>query len=143
MVERWAGGIMAGIANDYLIYPIMDLVSNLKTEKDVSPFEGEPSVIIYRDDPLDPDKVTGVRLVFKSQYKIDITLKYGTFDSSRIPLTANPESPDYDFYLTERLDEVFVSYLEPSGQVIEIYNITLNYDENGLLQGTTVNYVDV
>lgn len=37
----------------------------------------------------------------------------------------------------------FLLYLEPSGNVIEIYNIQLNYDENGLLQGTTVNTVDI
>lgn len=143
MVEGWAGGIMAGIANDYLIYPIMDLVSNIKTERGTNPFEGEPSVIIYRDDPENEDRVTGVKMTFKSQYMIEITLKYGTFNPSELPLNVDSNSVDYDFYLTERLDEVFVSYLEPSGQVIEIYNITLNYDENGLLQGTTVNYVDV
>jgi len=134
---------MAGIANDYLIYPIMDLVSNIKTERCANQFEGEPSVDIYRDNPEDEDRVTGVKMTFRSQYMIEVTLKYGTFNPLKLPLDVDPNSSDYDFYLTERLDEVFVSYLEPSGKVIEIYSITLNYDEKGLLQGTTVHYVNI
>lgn len=133
---------MAGVANDYLIYPIMDLIKQKQTDT-IIPFEGEPSVTLIRDDPNDIYKITGVKMYYKSGYEIDVTLKYGTFNPLKLPLGVNSLSSDYEFYLTERLDEVFVSYLEPSGNVIEIYNIQLNYDENGLLQDTVVNTVDV
>jgi hypothetical protein len=133
---------MAGISNDYLIYPIMDLVKSSKSDKEYKNFyEGEPSVTLYRDSPIDKDRVTGVKMVFKSDYKIEVILQYGSLDTSSLPIGVDSSSSEYDYYMTERLNSVFISYLDSNNEVIEIYNVVLNYDDEGLLVGTTVSEV--
>lgn len=134
---------MAGLANDYLIYPILDLIrgeiskSNTTIMAESDPFSGTPSVSLWRDHPIDVDKVTGADLFYPSGYKIELYLTFGS-DPSEIPPEIEPNHPDYDYYLNYRLTRVTSVSLTPEFTPLITINISLNYNDKGLLTGTTV-----
>lgn len=139
---------MAGLANDYLIYPILDLIRDEMRKSNVTnisagsdPFAGTPSVSLWRDHPLDVDKVTGADMFYESGYKVELYLTFGTTDVSDIPPEIEPTHPDYDFYRYHRLTRVTTLALSPDFTPLYTYNISLNYNDKGLLTGTTVNRI--
>ncbi|MFF2480272.1 hypothetical protein [Paenibacillus sp. NPDC058071] len=133
---------MAGIANDYLIYPILDLIRaelNKRTGSTViDPFEGTPEVTLFRDYAGDPERVTGAKSSYESGYAIEISLTFGSDDTETYPLSATPEDPSWDYYVNGRLTAVTTVALNPSLEPLATYVIRLNYEGRGLLIGTTV-----
>lgn len=142
---------MAGIANDYLIYPILELVrdeirkSNLKqstTGSDGDLFEGTPTVALERSHPLDPEVVTRAYLTYTSGYYVDILIVRGTDDWSTIPPEVDSSHPDYNYYFMWRLTQVVLRYMSsPNEEPLLTEAIRLNYDDKGLLIGTTVDRI--
>lgn len=142
---------MAGIANDYLIYPILDLVrdeirkNNLKQStmgSEGDPFEGTPNVVLERTDPFDSEILTRVYMTYPSGYFVDILLIRGTDDWSTIPPEVDKNHPDYEYYLYWRLTKVLIRYMSsPAEEPLLTEAISLNYDDRGLLIGTTVDRI--
>lgn len=133
---------MAGAVNDYLIYPILDLIrgelKKINSNVQGDPFSGEPSITLKRLDLKDPDRVTGVTLTYESGYVVDMFLVFGTNDPSTIPLSVDVTDPDYDYYLNDRLNEIVIYTKSPELQILSTYCISLNYDiETGVFLGTT------
>ncbi|MGZ0051971.1 hypothetical protein [Brevibacillus gelatini] len=132
---------MAGIANDYLIYPILDLIRDevqRTTMSPADPFAEEPSIRLIRDHPLDPEKVTGTKMFYESGYMLDISLTYGSTDTSTFPLEVDQQHPDWEYYSLWRLTSITVAGYASDGKVVGSYMIRLLYDTRGLLTGTDV-----
>ncbi|TQK62101.1 hypothetical protein FB479_106184 [Brevibacillus sp. AG162] len=132
---------MAGIANDYLIYPILDLIRDevhRTTTVTADPFEEEPSVRLIREHPLDPEKVTGAKLFYESGYMLDISLTFGSTDTTTFPLEVDQLHPDWEYYSLWRLTSVTAVGYAPDGKTVGSYLIRLLYDTRGLLTGTDV-----
>ncbi|MGN7765355.1 hypothetical protein [Paenibacillus sp. 22594] len=136
---------MAGVANDYLIYPIMDLIK-AETKKAATnttaadPFAGTPSVLLIREHPLDAEKVTGAHMLYESGYVTDIYMTFGCGDDmAGVPVNVDSEHADWEYYTVWRLGAVNVVRKNPAGATLENIIIGLNYDEeSGLLKGTTL-----
>lgn len=122
---------MAGIVNDYLIFPILDLVQkelqnytkNLK-DNDLqvlfdNPFAGIPSTSIERNHPDDTGEtiITGVRMVYNSGFAINLGFEY-----------------DENFIL----QIVNVTVASSKSQVVAVYRMVLNRDGRGLITSTSV-----
>ncbi|WP_426455279.1 hypothetical protein ACP26L_36340 (plasmid) [Paenibacillus sp. S-38] len=137
---------MAGLANDYLIYPIMDLIkSEIKKNSSTSgsvaadPFAGTPSVRLFRDHYLDPERVTGALMLYESGYTAELYMNLGSSDMLGVPIEVDPEHPDWEYYTIWRLAAVSVTTKRPDGEALGTVMIRLNYDnESGALIGTTV-----
>ncbi|WP_145052835.1 hypothetical protein [Paenibacillus xylanexedens] len=138
---------MAGIANDYLIYPIMDLIqgeikkitnNNSKAEGD--PFSGESSVALKRDHPRDEERVTGALLVFENGYSINLYLSFGCGDDfSGVPVDVDEEHPDWDYYVNWRLESVSSFFTSPDQELLTSLTVKLNYEnQRGNFIGTTL-----
>lgn len=126
---------MAGVVNDYLIYPILDIVrreirialaksdSGGGGEETVEnlladPFAGIPSVALERKHPDDSSGTILTRVVstYPSGYVLDTSLQYFS-----------------DRFV---LQSVTIAAITPDGDVIAVYEINLLYDERGILSGT-------
>lgn len=128
---------MPGIIDNNLVYPILDLIHRemrkfQNSEEDL----GVPTVTLYRDDPHDPDRVTGASLYYESGHTMEISLSFGTDDDSALPEGVTPGHPEYEYYKYHRLSKVSVTMLNPDGVEIDSYVISLNYDNRGLLVNT-------
>jgi hypothetical protein len=141
---------MAGISNDYLIYPILQLIreeikknntTNLSSATTGDPFDGEPSVALYRRHPLDDQRVTGAVMMYDSGYRVEIIMNLGSDDPSTFPVDVLPDSPDWEYYSIWRLNGVNMSTFTPDDDPLVTYLISLNYDDRGLLIGTTVDRI--
>lgn len=139
---------MAGIVNENIVFPVLDLIRaelrklHLSEKVIQDPFEGIPSVTIFREHPLDPEVVTGAELLYDSLYVMDIYLKFGSEDESTYPDGVDINHHDYDYYRNWRLTHVTTSVLDPNGDTIITYHISLNYDNRGFLTGTTVSRIN-
>ncbi|WP_312113536.1 hypothetical protein [Brevibacillus reuszeri] len=136
---------MAGIANDYLIYPILDLIRDevQRTSFTVgNPFAEEPSIRLIRDHPLDSEKVTGIKLFYESGYMLDISLTFGSTDISTFPLDVDTEHPDWEYYTLWRLTSITAVGYSSDGKTVGSYLIRLLYDTKGLLTGTDVHLIE-
>lgn len=138
---------MAGIANDYLIYPILDLIraevrkSNTVGSTEIDPFAGEPSVLLFRDNAADPERVTGANIDYESGYAVQVFMTFGSEDATTYPINIGPDDPDWEYFTTWRLTNVTSVALNPSFEPLVTYSISLNYDGRGLLMGTTVDRI--
>lgn len=136
------------IPNENLVYPIIDLVRNelskeySKITENIDPFKGTPSITLYRDHPLDSEKVTGVEMKYGSGYTLDVYLKYGSENEEDFPNAVDSTHPDYDYYRYWRLTQVVTSVVSPDEDVVVSYNIRLNYDTDGLLISTIVKKIE-
>lgn len=126
---------MAGIKQDYLIKPILELVrseikhsqfsSELNTGTDddrCSDFDGTPSVSLYRDHPLDTSGtfISSATLIFEKGNRIVMEISY--LD-------------------TWELDTVTTQLYDCSGFRLVGYLIALNREEH-IVTGTTVTKLD-
>lgn len=137
---------MAGIANDYLVYPIMDLIqgelkkvmSSSKVEAD--PFGGPASVALRRDHPRDPDKVTGARMMYETGYIADVYMEFGCGDDfSGVPIEVDGSHPDWEYYTRWRLETVSTFLQTPQEELLTTLIVKLNYEnQQGNLIGTTL-----
>lgn len=135
---------MAGIMQDNIIYPVLDLIrreiknyNTVGNNNDV--FDGEPSIILYREDVRDSDRVTGADLTYESGWMLSIFLKYGTDDPNLI--TVSESDYNYIFQKYDRLYQVIISTLNIEGETVVTFNIRLNYDNEGRFTGTEVNRI--
>lgn len=138
---------MPGIIQDNLLFPILDLIrseiqKNNNAQADVmvagDPFGGTPSVTMYREHPLDPEVVTGATLKYNdSGYSQEIFLYFG-LDSVDI----SPDDPNYDYVRSWILRSVRINSISNEGKLIQSVHISLNYDSNWRLTGTTVARID-
>lgn len=137
---------MPGISNESLIYPVLDLVrAEIKKyikETDSDPFDGIPSVSLIRDYPFDEELVTGAELYYESGYRVLILFRRGTDDESKIPESIDENHPEYEYYVSIWLTEVYIIFYDADDNVIANYVISLNYNEKGLLEGTSVTRVE-
>jgi hypothetical protein len=125
---------MAGIVNDYLIFPILDLIreeirlaqrgesrnnSGGGGQIFIDPFGGVPSVTLHRQNPDDKAKVilSGATLNYQSGYVVEIQLHQST---------------------GFKLLSIDQTVIDNSGVLVASYHIGLNYDERGLLVSTDV-----
>lgn len=133
---------MAGLVNDNIVFPVLDLIRAEMRKMDtnyVDPFLGYPSVELYREHQLDPERVTGAQMVYESGYIVDVFMKFGSDDETTYP--DNVSSYDYDYYKYFRLTETTLVTLNPDGDTVASYNIVLNYNNIGLLTGTDVSRI--
>lgn len=134
---------MAGIANDYLIYPILDLVrseikkSRVSMSAEIDPFAGEPDITLFRDSAADPERVTSATIQYESGYSMEVHLQFGSDDPTTYPIEVTPDDADWEYYTTWRLTAVTTIALNPAFEPLVTYLISLNYDARGLLTGTT------
>ncbi|MBO9598580.1 MAG: hypothetical protein J7559_12290 [Cohnella sp.] len=135
---------MAGIIQDNMIFPILELIRNeiRKNNQFINqatatsdPFEGNPSIQLYRDHPLDLDKITGARLMYPSGYTQDVFMFFGTEE-------ADPGRSDYDYIRSWLLRSVRLHSMDTDGGLIESLHIRLNYDHDWRLTGTSVSRID-
>lgn len=136
---------MAGLVNDNIVFPVLDLIKDAIRDhlikyhmEEGDPFQGTPSVELFREHPLDDEKVTGATLTYESEYALDIVLEYGSDDESTYPEGVDSSHDDYEYYRYWRLTSVTTALISPAGEELVSYNIGLNYDKRGLLTGTTV-----
>lgn len=142
---------MAGIVNDNLIYPILDLIQReirvalanqqlnnggsysdpdyTPVEISTDPFAGIPSVVLERNHPNDSSKtiLTKVTMTYSSFYRIEIGLEYGV----------NSLNTSFAWALTK----VIVSALDPFNTLVVKYEISLSYSQDNILQSTSVQRV--
>ncbi len=127
---------MPGVMNDYLIFPILDIVkseihrnnyakkqeSKSSGAADIDLFKGIPSVILERNHPNDSSKtiLTKAAVVYPSGWGVLNELDYG-----------DPADPNFTWILKEVNIKV-----TKSGEMIMVYNIRLNYDDRGMLTNT-------
>lgn len=119
---------MAGIMQDNILFPILDLIRREIRQNDLTeavravgdPFGGVPSAEILRENVADSVKMTGASLTYESGFRVDI---YMFFDD----------------LIEWKLMQVTLVTLNPDGVSIVTYSIGLNYNEDGLLLGTTIN----
>ncbi|BAU28166.1 hypothetical protein DFP93_101243 [Aneurinibacillus soli] len=116
---------MAGIVNDYLIYPVLDLIkagvkdamSNVKDAEDgIDFFNGIPSVELIRDHPNDSSKtfLTQVIQTYENGYVMSVRLLYG-----------DDSSP----YHKWRLSGVISSLMNEEGELVLQHELVLLYGE--------------
>ncbi|GBF32196.1 hypothetical protein DCCM_0387 [Desulfocucumis palustris] len=135
---------MAGIVNDYLAFPILDLIQrevrlaaggsmtggfnqgSAVADSGDAPFAGIPSVMITREHPGDSGKtiVNEAMLTYLSGYKAQLTFEYG----------ANPLNSGYAWTLKTLITTAY----DPQGQPVVTYKVDLNYDSGAVLQSTNV-----
>ncbi len=128
--------IHGGIVNDNIVFPVLDLIHKEMKEQGVD--FGIPSVILYRDHPLDDEIVTAAELTYESGLVEEILLTRGSDDESTYPEGLKPSHPDYNFCKYWRLTAVSISYYNKGENAQRRYEIDLHYDKNGLLASTTV-----
>lgn len=128
--------MVGAIPNENIIYPIIDLI-----RREVRNFTGLsdddiPDVTLYRNHPMDEEVLTAVDLDYANGFSEHIVLGLGSEDESTYPegIKAN----EIDYYKHFRLTSVSITVFNPSGLVVKEYIIRLNYDNKGLLKGTTV-----
>lgn len=120
---------MAGVLNDNLVYPILDLIRS-ELRKHINNKNGEkkgknnhlgdiPSVQLIKEHPKDP---SGVVLSAVEAYYSDGA---SVFIELQFEATANP------FLLTG----VLASGFDDENELISQYKMTLNYDSRTLLEG--------
>lgn len=131
--------IHGGIVNDNIVFPVLDLI---RREMKDSGYEfGIPSVVLYRDHPLDDEIVTAAELTYESGLVEEIILVRGSDNESTYPEGLKPNHPDYEYCKYWRLTSVIISYYDKGSNSQRRYEIYLNYDKRGLLESTTVNKV--
>ena len=128
--------IHGGIVNDNIVFPVLDLIRKELKVFDVD--HGIPSVILYRDHPLDDEIVTAAELTYESGLVEEIILIRGSDDESTYPEGIKPNHPDYEYCKYWRLTSVTISYYNKGENTQRRYEIDLNYDRRGLLESTTV-----
>lgn len=138
---------MAGIVNENIVFPVLDLIHR-EINKYMSinnmegnPFDGEPSVTLYREHPMDAERVTGADMLYESMWKISIWMKFGSEDDTGFPAGVGYAHPDYSYYKYFRLTQVTARTFNPGGESVVTYHIGLNYDDEGRLTGTSVNRI--
>lgn len=95
------------------------------SDEGVDPFQGNPSVVLFREHPLDEDTLTGVLLAYPSGYTLDVALGLGMGDSDiEIALERNEEDELPELDTTARVDEVLPD------SVIENLVVNGNSEEN-------------
>jgi NhaP-type Na+/H+ and K+/H+ antiporter len=131
---------MSGVVNDYLIYPILDLIkagvqnssggiieSERETNDDFDPFTGIPSIELIRNHPDDWSKTFLTRVIqtYETGYVVEVGLIYGDNATS---------SQD-----KWRLNAVTASLTDDEGELLLLYHITLHYGrERNELERTEV-----
>lgn len=138
---------MAGIVNDNIVFPVLDLIHREIRKHynaqniEADPFEGEPSVALFREHPMDAERVTGVDMYYESAWKVSVWMKFGAEDDLAFPAGVGFAHPDYAYYKYFRLTQVTTRAFNPGGELILTYHIGLNYDDEGRLTGTSVNRI--
>ena len=126
-----------GIVNDNIVFPVLDLIrKEMKDQYGVD--HGIPSVILYRDHPLDDEVVTAAKLTYESGLVEEIVLSRGSDNISTYPEGITSKHPDYAYCKYWRLTSVMLSYFNHGEDSASKYTIDLNYDKKGLLQNTVV-----
>lgn len=130
---------MPGIAQDYLIYPILDIVRQelrrhgSRTTNVINlSLDETPSVEIVRGHPLDAKAIVGAFLYYSSGTTVQIDLNRGAEEE------IDPSHPDYDYLTNWRLSSVTVTTYDSSDNVALTLVIRLNYDSEGLFHSTEV-----
>ncbi|MEK5060929.1 MULTISPECIES: hypothetical protein [unclassified Paenibacillus] len=138
---------MAGIVNDNIVFPVLDLIHR-EIRKYTSihniegnPLEGEPSVTLFREHPMDTERVTGADMIYESTWRVSIWMKFGSEDDTGFPVGVGYTHPDYSYYKYFRLTQVTSRTFDASGESVLTYHIGLNYDDEGRLTGTSVNRI--
>lgn len=129
--------IQGGIVNDNIVFPVLDLIRKEVSEQ-MGVDHGIPSVILYRDHPLDDEVVTAAELTYESGLVEEIILMRGSDDESTYPEGIKPNHPDYEFCKYWRLTSLTLSYYNKGENTQRRYEIDLHYDKRGLLESTTV-----
>ena len=125
-----------GIVNDNIVFPVLDLIRKEMKEQGVD--FGIPSVILYRDHPLDDEVVTAAELTYETGLVEEIILTRGSDDVATYPEGLKPNHPDYKYCKYWRLVAVSIAYFNKGENAQRRYEIELNYDKRGLLESTTV-----
>ena len=125
-----------GIVNDNIVFPVLDLIRKEMKEQGVD--FGIPSVILYRDHPLDDEVVTAAELTYETGLVEEIILTRGSDDVATYPKGLKPNHPDYKYCKYWRLVAVSIAYFNKGENAQRRYEIELNYDKRGLLESTTV-----
>lgn len=134
---------MSGIVNDNVVFPVIDLIRReLKKRENIDPFNGVPSVNLFRDHPLDDEKVTSAEMSYESGYTVNVYMEFGIKDSSELPDGVSVQDPGYDYYANWRLRSVNITALNPEGYSVSSYDIFLIYDKKGLLTNTRVRRIE-
>lgn len=129
---------MAGIVNDYLIYPVLDLiragvkeaVTNIADDRDgIEFFSGIPSIELIRDHPDDSSKtfLTQVIQTYDNGYVMNVRLIYGE----------GAISP----YHKWRLSSVITSLTDEGGELLLQHETTLHYGERNEVEYTEVTHL--
>lgn len=134
---------MPGIAQDYLIYPILDIVRQELRRYGISRAAGggslnvvnlsldeTPSVEIVRGHPLDDKAVIGAVMYYSSGVSVQIDLQRGE--------EVEADHPDYDYITNWRLSSLTITTYDSGDNVILTLVIRLNYDSEGLFHSTEV-----
>lgn len=143
----WGVGVMAGIIQDNMMFPILELIrgeirkslQSQATTSEADPFEGVPSASLYREHPLDPDILTRVHLEYPSGYVVDVYLYHGFEDISELPDGFNESDHDWEYVTKWMLRSVRVTSLNTEEEIVMSLNIRLIYDSRWLLTETEVN----
>ena len=124
-----------GIVNDNIVFPILDLIrQEIKDQYGLD--HGIPSVILYRNHPLDDEIVTAAKLTYESGLVEEMILNRGSEDESTYPEGLKSRHPDYAYCKYWRLTSVMLSYFMHGEEALKKYVIDLNYDKKGLLAST-------
>jgi hypothetical protein len=138
---------MAGIVQDNLMFPILELIKDelrkySQTTTAVAsggdPFGGTPEVTLYRTHPLDFDKVTGANMQYDTGYSQEIYLSFGIEDYTELPVEFDPEDNNWEYVTQWLLRRVIAVSVSPTGETIASVQIRLNYDSKWRLTGTSV-----
>ncbi len=143
---------MYGFQNESFIYAVIDLIraeiSKTKIydsvakdspyQESTDPFTGIPNVTLLRELESDPEQLTSVTLTYPSNYVMDIRLILGSQDTSTFPSSVNLFTPEADYYYEKRLNNLIITTTNDQEEPIVNYNISLNYNSEGQLIGTTV-----
>lgn len=132
---RWFN--VAGTLSDYLIYPILELIKKEVAKQAaggkvvIDPFSEEPSVELFRDHPLEQNKVTvtGARLTYPLGFVVEIFIGY-----------TDPQNEQFPGY---RVSYVKATWFYPDGQGQSTLVIRLHYDQRGLVTHTEVNTISL
>jgi len=129
--------MQGGIVNDNIVFPVLDLIRKEMKNQGFE-FIGIPSVILYRDHPMDDEVVTAAELTYESGLVEEIILMRGSDDEETYPEGVKSNNPDYDFCRYWRLTSVTITYYNKGENLQRRYDIDLHYDKKGLLVSTTV-----
>lgn len=129
--------MQGGIVNDNIVFPVLDLIrQELRDQGKID--HGVPSIVLYRDHPLDDEIVTSAKLTYESGLVEEIILSRGSDDESTYPEGVKQGDHEYNYCKYWRLTSVVFSYFKHDEDPGRSYTIDLNYDKKGLLKSTTI-----